>query len=301
MDARMTGTLIAATRQEKEWTQKELAEALHVSPAAVSKWERGLSFPDVTLLEPLGAALGLTAAELLAGERDVPAKEESLRSLLTLAGQQLRAQAKRWRRAMAVLLCALAVFGGVFWCWKSDCFPQSETVLMPRALPEESLWWAGELTGSSVLLFDLTTADDFRDMALQLEYRTEQGLEQSWELYATHTAGHGWERQERLGIALDFATDGSGGLDYQVLLTHGSYRGHAEGIPLGEGVGLSAAALSQRTRADRADGTVLWCGALAPEGTSPADGAEWFDDQQTAQMQSGEAFLVLRLLCEYET
>lgn len=44
-------------------TQRELAERLHVTNKAVSKWECGLSYPDVTLLEPLASALELRVEE----------------------------------------------------------------------------------------------------------------------------------------------------------------------------------------------------------------------------------------------
>ena len=57
MDAQKTGTLIAQARRERGLTQKELSQALHVSAQAVSKWERGLNFPDLSLLEPLGDCL----------------------------------------------------------------------------------------------------------------------------------------------------------------------------------------------------------------------------------------------------
>ena len=60
MDAGKTGALIAEARREKNMTQKELAGLLHVTDRAVSKWERGLNFPDIALLEPLAEALGLT-------------------------------------------------------------------------------------------------------------------------------------------------------------------------------------------------------------------------------------------------
>jgi len=63
------GNFIAQARKARGLTQRELADRLGVTDKAVSKWERGLSCPDVTLLAPLAALLGVTADELLAGER----------------------------------------------------------------------------------------------------------------------------------------------------------------------------------------------------------------------------------------
>ncbi len=67
MDREKTGALIAAARKERGLTQKELAERLHISDRAVSKWERGAGFPDVSLLEPLDRAPGLSVISLLHG------------------------------------------------------------------------------------------------------------------------------------------------------------------------------------------------------------------------------------------
>lgn len=69
MDSIWTGTLISALRREHGLTQKELASLLGVSDKAVSKWERGECFPDITLIPPLATCLGVSADELLAGER----------------------------------------------------------------------------------------------------------------------------------------------------------------------------------------------------------------------------------------
>ena len=69
MNAQKTGNLIAAIRKEQNRTQQDLANELGVSSAAISKWERGIGFPDVSLIEPLAASLGITIAELFKGER----------------------------------------------------------------------------------------------------------------------------------------------------------------------------------------------------------------------------------------
>ena len=59
MDKQTFGTFVAEQRKRQGLTQRQLAQLLHVTDKAVSKWERGLSYPDVTLLQPLAAALGL--------------------------------------------------------------------------------------------------------------------------------------------------------------------------------------------------------------------------------------------------
>ncbi|MCQ2419619.1 MAG: helix-turn-helix domain-containing protein [Clostridia bacterium] len=68
MNQYVTGTVIRQSREAKKITQAELAEALKVSDKAVSKWETGRSYPDITLIEPLAKALGISTIELLSGE-----------------------------------------------------------------------------------------------------------------------------------------------------------------------------------------------------------------------------------------
>ncbi|MBQ7058118.1 MAG: helix-turn-helix transcriptional regulator [Firmicutes bacterium] len=71
------GSFIRALRLEKGMTQKQLAEKLIVTDKAVSRWERGLGFPDIQFLEPLCAALGVTIEELLSARKDEPAQDSS--------------------------------------------------------------------------------------------------------------------------------------------------------------------------------------------------------------------------------
>lgn len=68
MDRYVTGAVIRKLRESKKMTQEELAEKLFVSSKAVSKWETGQGFPDISLLEPLAKALDLSVIELLSGE-----------------------------------------------------------------------------------------------------------------------------------------------------------------------------------------------------------------------------------------
>lgn len=67
MDPYITGKTIRALREKNHMTQAALAEKLSVSDKAVSKWETGKGYPDITLLEPLSKAFGVSAAELLSG------------------------------------------------------------------------------------------------------------------------------------------------------------------------------------------------------------------------------------------
>ena len=68
MDKYVTGSVIRTLRERKHLTQEALAEKLFVSGKAVSKWETGQGFPDITLLEPLAKALEISVPELLSGE-----------------------------------------------------------------------------------------------------------------------------------------------------------------------------------------------------------------------------------------
>lgn len=68
MNHYVTGAAIRELREKKQLTQRRLAETLCVSDKTVSKWETGRGLPDISLLEPLAAALSVSVAELLSGE-----------------------------------------------------------------------------------------------------------------------------------------------------------------------------------------------------------------------------------------
>lgn len=114
------GEFFKQKRCEKELTQKELADLLFVSASAVSKWEKGVAHPDITLLPKLSEILGVSEHELITASMDKQARQE-------------KSQAKKWRAltntwklffiitySIALLtcfICNLAVSGTLDWFW----------------------------------------------------------------------------------------------------------------------------------------------------------------------------------------
>lgn len=107
MDRVKTGALIAQTRKERDLTQKELAVRLHVSDRAVSKWERGAGFPDVSLLEPLAEALDLTVLDLLRGERT---EETDVHAAVQEALKAVQEKQRRDRYELRIIQLKLAAW-----------------------------------------------------------------------------------------------------------------------------------------------------------------------------------------------
>ena len=68
MDNYITAAAVKRLREAKGLTQAQLAEQIGVSGKAVSKWETAKGLPDITLIEPLAKALGVSVAELLSGD-----------------------------------------------------------------------------------------------------------------------------------------------------------------------------------------------------------------------------------------
>ena len=69
-----TGEKIAALRKEQGMSQEALGEKLGLSRQAVSKWERGMSYPDITLIRDICAILQVSEHELLTASEDVEAR-----------------------------------------------------------------------------------------------------------------------------------------------------------------------------------------------------------------------------------
>lgn len=116
MDPKRFGAFIAQQRRDLQMTQSQLAEQLHVTDKAVSRWERGLGFPDISSLEPLANALHLSIAELMRSEKQPPTETFSpesdslLTDALTLAMQQRSAERRTILRiSLGIALLVLIV------------------------------------------------------------------------------------------------------------------------------------------------------------------------------------------------
>ena len=109
MEAEKFGKFIAALRKEKEITQAELAEKLHVTDKAVSRWERGLGYPDIHTLEPLADALGVTLTELMKCEKGTEDQtDEGILVSLEIAKIQRKKARKRFIKGGLCCLIGLA-------------------------------------------------------------------------------------------------------------------------------------------------------------------------------------------------
>ena len=114
MDARYTGEQIAAARRAKGLTQKQLADALGVTDKAVSKWERGLNYPDIVLFQPISELLGLPLLQLFC--KDGLSAEQAVAAAAALSAQEKQAVRRdmKWhavfRLAAALTLSAALVY-----------------------------------------------------------------------------------------------------------------------------------------------------------------------------------------------
>lgn len=82
MNQYVTGPMIKRLREEKKITQQQLADKMNVSDKTISKWETGRGIPDISLIEPLAEALGISVIELFAGE-DIVNTNKSFHMLKT--------------------------------------------------------------------------------------------------------------------------------------------------------------------------------------------------------------------------
>ncbi len=112
MDNKKMAQFISQLRKEKNLTQRQLAGQLNVTDKAVSKWERGLSCPDISLLPALSNILGVTTGELLNGakaELSVPEMETIVETALQYADTATKKKAGNNRLVLTMVISAISL------------------------------------------------------------------------------------------------------------------------------------------------------------------------------------------------
>lgn len=113
MDNQKLGIFITELRKEKGLTQAQLAQKLNVTDKAVSKWERGVGFPDIKLLEPLADVLDISLLELMNSERlpkttvSAPDTTDAFQNVIDLASYERKIE--RQRIALVTLFIVLLI------------------------------------------------------------------------------------------------------------------------------------------------------------------------------------------------
>lgn len=106
MDNKKIGDYISNLRKKRNLTQKDLADILGITDKAVSKWERGAGYPDISLLRPLADVLGTTVNELLEGEhsKNLCDTSNEVNNALNYVNQILTFKEHKYGKILATLL-----------------------------------------------------------------------------------------------------------------------------------------------------------------------------------------------------
>lgn len=96
VDNQKFGLFLSKIRKSKQMTQKDLADKLFVSDKTVSKWERGNSMPNVSLLIPLAEILEVTVTELLQGEK-TNQETANMNTIINNPTAVIQQSKKKWR------------------------------------------------------------------------------------------------------------------------------------------------------------------------------------------------------------
>lgn len=153
------GEYIAQCRRALGMTQRQFAEKLYVTDSAVSKWERGLSYPDITLLHDICEILDISEHELLTASEDTEARRaETLarRYIRLVCGWKFGQIACYSLAAVVCFIADLASDGALSWFWVvlASLLTAASLTLTPALAPERmgGVWTAGAFTLAIELL-----------------------------------------------------------------------------------------------------------------------------------------------------
>lgn len=206
MDLVKTGKYIAQKRKALGLTQKQVAEKLGMSDKSVSKWERGICLPDVSVYEELCEILQISINEFLAGEdiqkENIEKKSED--NLIQIIKDSTYRQKflKRWIAVLAlVIFVAASVLGGMIFSYCT----QPKNYIQPFERDSTEMKTAQLLSGiDGAMLFRYSTKDEFKTLSLYMrKYESGKLIEK------TQVAGLSYEDIQSpsegiLAMILDF-------------------------------------------------------------------------------------------------
>lgn len=286
-----------------------------------------MNFPDIALLEPLAELLELNVSELLAGEQDVPPREELVRDSLRVGLVQLGSRVRKWRGLFGVVLALLLILTLVFGYWflkqYTDLLPQRQTVVShqnARVFEELARRSSG---GTAFSFFDVTWADDLECIQVQAELWTEDGKVRSWPLAAlvrdgvhpvSLSNGKSWPtavsqmltdssypRHDTLAVSWQYSADR---LEVGLSFLDCTWSGGSIDTPYLKN-GFEFTVLGRSTAVSSENGVILGCYALTTaetgqlgDGQSPSFPSGPVGDLDAPSVEEGDALLLLRLICK---
>lgn len=189
MDQKRIGAFIAQCRKEKNLTQMQLAERLGITSQAVSKWENGRGMPDVSLLQSLCDALGISLNELFSGEHisaeEYKGKAEENISKLFQEKQIANLKPVKYLFSIcanatlfvAVIELAVGLVGNLF----------NSTILKPMLI-NVSVWLILFLASMSKLVYDRKKLKGLKDSGACIDSEIEDMIPAAWIRVGNYTS-----------------------------------------------------------------------------------------------------------------
>lgn len=190
MDLIKIGKYIATKRKDLGFTQKQIAEKLGMSDKSVSKWERGICLPDVSVYIELCDILGISINEFFAGEdiseENIVKKSEDNLIQVTKDSKDKQKSLKRMLAILLVITIITASSLGTILFFKLNQ-PSNYVVAVERDSTE--MQTAELLSGvDGAFLFKYFTKDDFQTLTIYMsEYRSEKLINKEEIFYASYT------------------------------------------------------------------------------------------------------------------
>lgn len=171
MDLIKIGKYIAFKRKEQGLTQKQLAEKLNMSDKSVSKWERGICLPDVSVYLELCKILGISINEFLAGE-DIPKEtiEQKAEENIIQITKDNKNKQKYLKKIIKLLIVMLVVFIFITSIFIYKKLTQPQNYIEPYLEKSTEMQTANMLSNhpGDILLFHYNSKKDFDSLTMYL-------------------------------------------------------------------------------------------------------------------------------------